>query len=59
MGFFRQQEENLALRILQWQHQKLDRPVPDEAELQRQARVLVEEAHRVARQRGRNVLMIL
>jgi len=59
MSFFRQQEEKLAMRFLSWQYQKLDVPVPDDAELARQAVKIVEEAHQIARERGRNVVSIM
>ena len=59
MGFFRQQEERLAVRFLTWQYQKLDKPIPDEAELKAQAVRIVAEAHRIARARGRNVIAII
>ena len=59
MGFFRQQEERLAIRFLTWQYQKLDRSIPDEAELEAQAVKIVQEAHRIARERGRNVIAII
>ena len=59
MGFFRQQEEKLAIRFLTWQYQKLELPVPNEAELARQAAKIVEEAHQIARQRGSNVVAIM
>jgi hypothetical protein len=59
MGFIRQQEEKLAMRFLTWQYQKLETPVPDEAELARQAARIVEEAHKIARERGSNVISIM
>ena len=59
MGFFRQQEERLAMRFLNWRYQKLDMPVPADAELKLQAARIVEEAHRIARERGRNVVAII
>ncbi len=59
MGFFRQQEERLAIRFLQWQYEKLKVAMPDGAELEDQARKIVDEAHRIARQRGRNVVAIM
>lgn len=59
MSFFRQQEKKLAMRFLSWQYQKLDVPVPDDAELARQAAKIVEEAHQIARERGRNVVSIM
>jgi hypothetical protein len=59
MGFIRQQEEKLAMRFLNWQYQKVGTPIPDDAELARQAANIVEEAHRIARQRGSNVVSIM
>ena len=59
MGFFRQQEEKLAVRFLSWQYEKLKQPIPDEAELANQAAKIVEEAHAIARKRGRNVMSII
>ncbi len=59
MGFIRQQEEKLAVRFLSWQYEKLKKPIPDEAELESQAARIVAEAHRIARERGRNVLSII
>ena len=59
MGFFRQQEEKLAMRFLTWQYQKKEIPLPPDAELARQAAKIVEEAHRIARQRGSNVIAIM
>jgi hypothetical protein len=59
MGFLRDQKINLARRLLERQYTQrgLPRPAPDE--LQRQAAAVVDEAGRIARQRGRNVLGIL
>ncbi len=59
MGFFRQQEERLAMRFLTWRHQKLKIPLPDEAELKLQAAKIVAQAHQIARERGRNVIAII
>ena len=59
MSFFRQQEERLALRFLNWQYQKLNKPVPNDAELKLQASKIVSEAHRIASERGRNVIAII
>jgi hypothetical protein len=47
VGFFRQQEERMAMRFLAWRYQKLKMPGPDEAEL------------KIARERGRNVIAII
>ncbi|CAB1063388.1 hypothetical protein D1BOALGB6SA_8171 [Olavius sp. associated proteobacterium Delta 1] len=59
MGFIRQQEEKIAMRFLNWQYQKLELPVPEDAELARQAARIVEEAHEIARERGSNVMSIM
>jgi hypothetical protein len=59
VSFFRQQEKRLALRLLIWQYQRMNIPVPSMEELQQQAARLVDDAHRIARERGRNVISIL
>jgi hypothetical protein len=59
MGFIRRQEEKFALQLLQWQYNKTGQPAPDLDTLRRHARVLVDDAHRIARQRGGNILAIL
>ena len=59
MGFIRRQEEKFALQLLQWQYKKTGRVVPDPATLQHRARLLVDDAHRIARERGGNILTIL
>ncbi len=59
MGFIRQQEKRLALRLLTWQYQRMNVPVPAMEELEQQAARFVEDAHRIARERGRNVISIL
>jgi len=59
VGFIRQQEERLAVRLLIWQYQRMNIPVPAMEELEQQAARLVEDAHRIARERGRNVISIL
>ena len=59
MGFIRQQEERLAIRLLIWQYQRMHISVPAIEELEHQAANLVEDAHRIARETGRNVMSIL
>lgn len=59
MGFFRKQEERMAIRFLTWRYQKLNMATPDDAELKLQAAQIVTEAHRIARERGRNVIAII
>jgi len=58
-GFFRQQEERMAVRLLTWQYQRLKMALPGEQEMQRRATQLVDDAHRIAKQRGRNVMAII
>jgi len=59
MGFIRQQEEKMAVRLLTWRYQKMNITVPSMPELERQAAKLVDDAHRIARERGRNVISIM
>ena len=49
----------MAMRLLTWRYQRLEIPVPSPHELEARAVALVDEAHRIARQRGRNVLVIM
>lgn len=59
MGFIRRQEEKFALQLLQWQYNKTGQPTPDAATLKQHARILVDDAHRIAKERGGNILTIL
>jgi hypothetical protein len=59
MGFFRNQEEKLAARILRWQHEKQKMPMPPESEIRRHAGRIVDDAHRIAKERGGNLLDIM
>ena len=59
MGFIRQQEEKLAVRLLVWHYERMNHPVPPPTDLKRQAAKLVEDAHRIARERGSNVVSII
>jgi hypothetical protein len=59
MGFFRNQEEKLAARILRWQHEKQKVPMPPESEIRQNAGRIVEDAHRIAKERGGNLLDIM
>jgi hypothetical protein len=58
-GFIRQQEENMARRLLNWQYERMKIDIPADAEMQRRAAQLVDDAHRIARERGKNVLAIM
>lgn len=59
MGFIRQQEEKLAARFLRWQYAKQNLPVPVERDVERLSARVVDEAHRIARERGGNLLDIM
>jgi hypothetical protein len=59
MGFIRQQEERLAIRFLNWQYQKWGKPIPEDAEFRLLAAKIVDDAHRIAGQRGQNVISII
>ncbi|WP_372681547.1 hypothetical protein [Desulfosarcina sp.] len=59
MGFLKTQQVNVAIRLLAWQYERNGQPLPERALLERHARQLVDDAHRIARERGENVLAIL
>lgn len=59
MGFIKNQQVNLAMRLLVWQYQRQGLPLPTAPELKTQAGRIVEDAHRIARERGGNVVSIL
>ncbi len=59
MGFIRRQEERLTIRLLTWQYQRINMPVPSMEALEIHAAGLVDDAHKIARERGRNVVGIL
>ena len=59
MGFIRRQEERMTIQFLIWKYQKLNMAIPPDSELQKQASKIVDDAHRVARERGSNVLAII
>ncbi|MCP4689226.1 MAG: hypothetical protein GY859_14325 [Desulfobacterales bacterium] len=59
MGFFRRQEERMARRFLEWKYEKAKTPMPGSAELDRHAKIIVDEAHRITRERGGNVVSII
>jgi|GEM_PF-223840 len=58
-GFIRQQQERMAVRFLAWQYQRMNQPVPGVSSLEKQAAKLVEDAHTIAKRRGRNVVAII
>jgi len=59
MGFIRRQEIQLAIKFLVWQYQKANLSVPKHSALEQQAGEIIDEAHRIARERGSNVLSII
>ena len=59
MSFIRHQEERLAFRLLQWKYKRVNQPLPVSSELEQHAAKIVDEAHRIARERGRNVMVII
>ncbi|MCB2148730.1 MAG: hypothetical protein KQI81_19780 [Deltaproteobacteria bacterium] len=59
MGFLKNQQVKAAIRLLAWQYERNGQPLPEKAVLEGHARQLVEDAHRIARERGGNVLAIL
>ena len=59
MGFIRRQEERLAIRFLVWKYQRINLVAPDLSELQLQAGKIVDDAHRIARKTGANVISII
>ena len=59
VGFLRRQEERLAVRLWAWRYQKMNLPVPTPPKLEGQAHKLVNDAHRIARETGGNVMSII
>jgi len=59
MGFLRRQEERLAIRFLVWKYQRMNLAVPALSKLQGQAGRIVDDAHRIARETGGNVVSIV
>ena len=59
MGFIKQQECKLALRLLAWHYQRNNMTMPSVGQLREQANRVVDDAHRIARERGSNVLAII
>jgi len=49
----------MALRLLEWQYKRMNIPLPVASELKRHANKLVDDAHQIARKRGKNVLSII
>ncbi|WP_022666102.1 hypothetical protein [Desulfospira joergensenii] len=58
-GFVRKQEIAFARKLLVWKYEKSGMVLPDKAEISAHAEKIVEDAHRIARESGSNVLDIL
>ena len=59
MGFFRKQENELAVKLLKWQYTRLNLPIPDDASLRHHAERIVDDAHKIAKEKGQNVFGIM
>jgi hypothetical protein len=59
MGFMRNQQIRMAAGLLKRQYLKQGLSEPAESELKRQAAAIVDQAHDIAKKRGRNLLEIL
>jgi hypothetical protein len=59
MTFWQRQKVRAAMGFLRWRIEKNRQPMPDDAELERQADRLVAEAQRIARRTGNNFMTIL
>ena len=47
------------MRLIAWQYQRKNLPIPDPVTLRVQAKQIVADAHRIARERGSNVAGIM
>jgi hypothetical protein len=59
MGFFRRQEEQVVVRILRARYATQGLAPPSDPELQQKASDIVQEAHRILRRRGGNLIDIV
>ncbi len=58
-GFIRKQEIAFTKKLLVWKYEQSGMALPDSSALSAHAGIIVDEAHRIAKQRGSNVLEIL
>ncbi len=58
-GFIRQQEVAFAKKLLVWKYEQSNAALPGEAAISAHAEKVVEDAHRIAKKSGSNVLEIL
>ncbi len=49
----------MAIRFLVWKYQRMNLVVPAISNLQGQAGKIVDDAHRIARERGGNIISII
>ena len=49
----------MAIRFLVWKYQRMNLVVPAISNLQSQAGKIVDDAHRIARERGGNIISII
>jgi hypothetical protein len=59
MSFWERQKTRAAMGVLRWHFTAKKQPLPDEAELERQAKALVSDAEAIARRTGKNFMSIL
>ena len=59
MGFLRNQEVNMARKMIIWQHVRNNIPLPDKETLDQKADEVVSEAERIAKETGKNIFSIL
>ena len=59
MGFIRRQEEKLAARLIVWHQEKHGLPPLSPGDLARKSATLVDQAHRIGRRRGQNLVTIM
>ena len=55
-GFIRKQQVAFAQKLLVWQYEKSGTALPDEAALSVHAERVVDDAHRIAKKSGSNIL---
>ncbi len=58
-GFIRQQEVAFAKKLLVWKYEQSGTALPGEAAISAHAEQVVEDAHRIAKKSGNNVMEIL
>ena len=58
-GFIRKQEVAFAKKLLAWQYETSGIALPDEVAISAHAEKIVEDAHRITKKTGSNVLEIL